>query len=57
MIHIVCKKWAESVPDCVPVVSCNSSPFSNITLQYVCVLLLLKKIGHGSGGRDIFVHS
>lgn len=57
MIHILHKKWAESVSDCIPVVSCNASPFFNITLQDVCVFLLLEKIGHGSDGRDIFIHS
>lgn len=57
MIHIVLKKWAESVSDCVPVVSCNASLVPNIILQNVCVLLLLKRIVHGSGGRDIFIDS
>lgn len=57
MIYILLKKRAESVSDCVPVVSYNASPVPSTMLQDVCVLLLLKKIGHGSGGRDIFIHS
>lgn len=57
MIYILLKKRAESVSDCVPVVSYNASPVPSIILQDVCVLLLLKKIGHGSGWRDIFIHS